>query len=457
MTVHSKSSPSSADRWMLCPGSAALPENQPGQGGSSNYADEGTAAHTLASECLTQGTNATDFIGKVIPVLDDAGNEINQFTVDAEFADNVQSYIDDVRSRAIGAHLMVEQRVDTSPWLGMEVCPECGGSCVDADVGPCIKCGRAGEIPQGGTSDAIIYDDIFELLTVEDLKFGRGIKVWAGSDNQSLPPHKRINRQLGIYALGSLEKVELLGKVETVHVVINQPRINHLDSFQISLEELALFGEDVKAAQVEIEAAQAAYIENGLAGDFLLYLNPGEKQCQWCRAQATCPKLRAKIEDDTRSQFTDIEDQPPMAPSRMEDISRAYSALPLISAWCKAVAAEVHRLVATGSQVLGRDGKPLKFVEGELGDRKWNDEEAAEELLLGQLGEDAYAPRKIITASVASKKLDRKKTKALWNDAFVPLISRAKGKPILVQGSDPRPPYDNSAKAEEFEEIGVEE
>lgn len=146
-----------------------------------------------------------------------------------------------------------------------------------------------------------------------------------------------------------------------------------------------------------------------------------------------------------------------MAPSRMEDISKAYTALPLISAWCKAVAAEVHRLVATGSQVIGRDGKPLKFVEGELGDRKWIDEEAAEAMLVGQLADDAYAPRKIISASVASKKLDRKKTKALWNDAFVPLIGRAKGKPILVQGSDPRAPYDNSAKAEEFEELDHED
>lgn len=464
MSTHSKASPSSADRWMLCPGSAALPENQPGQGGSSDFADEGTAAHTLASTCLEQQKNATDQIGQVIEVKDDDGTVRCTFTVDDDFAHSVQSYIDDVRSRSIGAHLMVEQRVDTSPWLGMEKCPTCDGvGSVKRTVksmqrmAMCEKCKGSGEVPQGGTSDAIIYDDIFELLTAEDLKFGRGIKVYAASNDESLPPHKRINRQCGIYGLGSLEKVELLGKVAEVAVVINQPRLNHLDEFRISIEELMLFGELVKAAQVEMDAAQAAYDANGLAGDFLLYLNPGEKQCQWCRAQSTCPKLRAKIEDDTRSQFEEIVDQPPLAPSRMEDISKAYIALPLILAWCKAVQAEVYRLVATGSQVLGRDGKPLKFVEGELGDRKWIDEEAAEQALVGQLGNDAYAPAKIISASVASKKLDRKRTKALWNDAFVPLIGRAKGKPILVQGSDPRPPFDNAAKAEEFEELGHEE
>lgn len=457
MTTHSKSSPSSADRWMLCPGSAALPENAPGQGGSSSYADEGTAAHTLGAECLEDGTNATDHIGRVIEVKDDDGTVRSTWTVDADFADAVQVYIDDVRSRAIGAHLMIEQRVDTSPWLGMEPCPHClGGAALVS--GNCAVCKNTGEVPQGGTSDAIIYDDIFELLTAEDLKFGKGIKVYAASNDETLPPHKRINRQAGIYCLGALEKVELLGNVVEVAAVINQPRIGHLDEFRISLEELMLFGESVKAAQVEIDAAQEAYAKHGLAGDFLLYLNPGPKQCQWCRATVTCPKLRAKIEDDTRSQFADIEDQPPMAPSRMDDLSRAYIAVPLIVAWCKAVAAEVHRLVATGSQVIGRDGKPLKFVEGELGDRKWSDEAAAEALLQGILSEDKmYAPRKIITAAVAKKLLDRKATKATYTDMVEPLISRAKGKPLLVQGSDPRPPYDNSAKATEFEELDHEE
>ena len=449
---------------MLCPGSAALPENAPGEGGSSEFADEGTAAHTLASTCLEQQKNATDQIGAVIEVKDDDGKVRRTFTVDDDFAHNVQSYIDDVRARAIGAQLMVEQRVDTSPWLGNESCSTCKGtgnvsvkhkSVTRMTI--CGKCKGTGEVPQGGTSDAIIYDDIFETITVEDLKFGKGIRVWAALSDESLPPHMRVNRQLGIYGLGSLEKVELLGKVGVVKLVINQPRLNHLSEFEISLEDLLEFGNSVKAAQVEIEAAEKAYAENGMAGDFLFYLNPGEKQCQWCRAQSTCVKLRAKIETDTRSQFEDVVEQPPMALSRMEDISKAYIALPLIAAWCKAVAAEVHRLVATGSQVIGRDGKPLKFVEGEPGDRKWIDEEAAEQALVGQLGDDAYAPRKIISASVASKKLDRKKTKALWNDGFVPLIGRAKGKPVLVQGSDPRPPYDNSAKAEEFEELGHEE
>jgi hypothetical protein len=466
MTTHSKYSPSTAHRWMFCAGSMAMPENQVPDSAPTPYADEGTAAHTLAATCLQQHKNATDQVGQVIEVKNDDGTVRSTFTVDDDFALNVQSYIDDVRSRAIGGHLLTEQRVDLSQWLGTETCEACKGtgnitvqhkSVKRMTI--CDKCKGTGEVPQGGTSDAVIFDDLIGLLTVDDLKFGRGERVWASTGDPTILPHKSINPQVGLYALGSLDLVALLGKVEEVLVIIDQPRIGHRDEFKIAIDDLVAFGDEAAHAVNEAERAQKVYAEQGVNGpDFQFYLTPGTKQCRWCRATATCPKLRAHIEEETRSQFDTITEQPPLAPSRVSDISKAYAALPLISAWCKAVSAEVHRLVATGSQVIGPDGKPLKFVEGELGDRKWSDEALAEAALLGQLGEDkVYKPRAIITASVASKLLDRKKTKALWDEIFVPLITRAKGKPILALGSDTRPPYDNSAKAEEFEELGAPE
>jgi hypothetical protein len=64
-----------------------------------------------------------------------------------------------------------------------------------------------------------------------------------------------------------------------------------------------------------------------------------------------------------------------------------------------------------------------------------------------------YAPKKIITPSVADKALNKKATKETWKDVFEPLIRRPPGKPQLVLGSDPRPVYQKKADAEEFEEV----
>ena len=63
MGNHSIYGPSSAHRWLRCPGSikaeAAMPEEK-----ESPYAAEGTDAHELAEFCLITGKNAQEFIGQ---------------------------------------------------------------------------------------------------------------------------------------------------------------------------------------------------------------------------------------------------------------------------------------------------------------------------------------------------------------------------------------------------------
>ncbi len=453
MNLHSKRSPSDSPRWMVCHGSIVYSK---ADGGASIYADEGSAAHGLCARCLESGKDASEFIGETLSVNG------NKFLVDEDFAANCQMYIDDVRERAAGGYVLVEQRVDLSPWLGYEPCEVCKGTGkLKAGVltAKCKPCKGTGIVRQGGTSDAVIYHEASRTLIVEDLKFGRGEQVWASFERVGLSGTKRhINQQLGHYALGSLALVELLGPVEKVLVVINQPRINHVDEFEISISDLMEFGEEAKYAVSEGDQAIKVFELHGEdSADFQMYLTPEEKACRWCPKSGACKKQAAKIQDDTRSDFETIAEQPPLAPSTNDALSRAWVAMPFIQAWVSAVSAEVHRRVAAGVQLLGVDGLPLKFVGGKQGDRKWTDEALATEALLGQLGEGAYQPRKILTASAAAKKLDKKKTQELWNDVFLPLIKRASGRPTLVNGSDPRQPYDNSATADEFEEIGVEE
>jgi hypothetical protein len=121
--------------------------------------------------------------------------------------------------------------------------------------------------------------------------------------------------------------------------------------------------------------------------------------------------------------------------------------------WGSAVAVAVHALVEQGQEVIGPDKKPMKFVEGKAGNRAWKNLVEAEGALTGVLPpEKAYKPQEIITPSVADKLLNKKATKEQWKDVFEPLIRRPPGKPILVWGSDPRPPFQKSADADEFEE-----
>jgi hypothetical protein len=384
--THSLFAPSSAHRWINCPGSITFPENQEA-GPSSTFADDGTASHEFGARALEYGW---DIIGSMINVND------TTYYLDEERRDFVQIYVEDVRRRAIGGVLFVEHWVDLSHLLGED---------------------------QGGTCDAGII--VGDQIIVEDLKYGTGEKVYASYDG-------KINPQLGLYLLGLLKDAQLLGhEIKTATGVICQPRLGHIDEFTVSIDELEAFGR---------KAEVATYPESNK-------LNPSDRTCRWCRAKSKCPALAAFVAKEVALDFEDVAE--PAAPN---DLAKAYRAVPLVTQWCKAVEAEVVKQVTEGKEVIGPDGKPYKFVQGDEGKRQWIDEAAAEAALVGQLAEKAYAPKKIITAPVAAKILDKKTTKALWTDVFSPLIQRARGRAMLVQGSDPRPAYNNVATADDFAE-----
>ena len=68
MTVkpkHAKLAPSASSRWMNCPASIALEAKYP-ELPESEYAEEGTAAHSLAERCLRENLDAFMLIGTEI-------------------------------------------------------------------------------------------------------------------------------------------------------------------------------------------------------------------------------------------------------------------------------------------------------------------------------------------------------------------------------------------------------
>lgn len=388
----------------------------PQGGGGGPAADEGTVSHELGEMALKSGRSPHEYIGQVIQV-----NKVD-YPVDAERAGYVEVYTDLVRAESAGGMLMIEKRVDLSLWLG------------------------AG---QSGTADAIVYQPKTKTLIVIDLKYGVGERIHARDQAA------QTNPQLGLYLLGGLMYGEMFGDVEYVEGIIVQPRLDHISrTGAIPVATLKTFGDDARRAA---HTASLCADMKPSAPELAKYLIPGDKQCRWCRAKATCPALAKKVAQEVALDFDDLVTGPePTAPRENDALVKAYLATSLVEQWVKAVRGEVGSRVARGEKLIGPDGQPYKFVEGGEGRRQWADPVVAEQTLLGQLSpEQAYKPREIITAPAAAKLLDRKASKALWQDVFVPLIQKARGAPQLVQGSDPRPPVTTAASADEFTELGA--
>ena len=216
--AHAKLSPSSAHRWLNCPASVIVSQGLPDS--RSTYAAEGTAAHFLASECLTQDVTASYF-EKYIAVEDNgdcyfttlavgAGN-LPYFNAEGEMAEHVQKYLDYVQKivQDTKGTLFVEQSLSLEHITG--------------------------EPGAKGTSDSVILTD-YEIIIV-DLKYGMGVKVDAEN-----------NQQLMLYALAALNEYDFYAEFQQARLVIHQPRLGHVSEWTISIDELKAFGEQVKRA-----------------------------------------------------------------------------------------------------------------------------------------------------------------------------------------------------------------
>ena len=388
--AHAKLSPSGAHRWMACPGSVALEAPFPDQ--SSSYAAEGTLAHTLASEYL-DGTGQHPF--KRVGEQHDVDGFT--FTVTQSMADHVDDYCRLVIDYGERGLLLVEQRVPIGHLTG--------------------------EKDATGTSDAIVVDTANRVLFVIDLKYGMGVRVDAGD-----------NPQLMLYALGALEQCDQLGEFEQVCMVIHQPRLNHVSEHWLEVAELREFAEDVRLAAIEIGDHEVPRLE------------PGEKQCRFCKAKAVCPALRAEVTEVVSGSATLDEFLTPDTTTGDNYLSVAMSKVELVEHWCKAVRAEVERRLLAGQSVDG-----YKLVEGKRGNRKWNSETEVEALFKSfRLRQDEMYDYSLISPTKAEKLL--KDTPKRWEKAEA-LISRAEGKPSVAPATDKRPALAVQSVADDFRDL----
>lgn len=415
--AHSKWSASGFEQCMLCPGSHVLQMGAPRT--SSKYADWGTDAHDLAAECLEQGKNASDHLGRVMPL----GN-----VVDDEMVECVQTYIDYVRDVAgDDGHVVVETRVNYSSYLDVP------------------------EDEAWGTADAIVFKG--DELIVVDLKTGMGVEVSAEK-----------NPQMSLYALGALQAYQgLVADFDRVRMAIVQPRIKRAPSeWDCSVEELEAWGRSTaRSAVASCMLAAQTRVDEAWQETFL---RPGEKQCKFCKAKATCPALRNEVAvtitnvspaPASPEEFDGLEivDAIPVSTADAEWLAAALAKVDLIEDWCKAVRAEAERRLLAGELVPG-----WKLVQGKKGARQWQDAKVAEETLKAMRVklEDMYE-LKLISPTTAEK---LHKAGAIgprqWS-RLQDLIVQNEGKPHVAPESDSRPALVVTPVAEEFTDLTADD
>jgi hypothetical protein len=401
--AHSKYSPSSAHRYIACPGAVVLEQDYPNE--TSPYAEEGTLAHELAERILRCETlSDSDFDDETYP----------------DMRDYVQQYVDQVlaakaqlEGQGFDVQMYVEQKVDFSAIAGVE--------------------------GQAGTADVVLLatDNESAVIEVHDLKYGLGVLVEAQDNPQLLTYASGVT-----YALRDFIDDFLEADIERVSVYIHQVRRDSLSMASYTLEEIDAFVGELSQA---IQKAERQTKDN-------LELNPGEKQCRFCKARLDCPARTKLVFDNLVGDFENYEElEVKLVEAKQnlyeltdERVGEILHILPIIEDWCKDLRAKAYSTFEAGGDIPG-----WKIVEGRAGARKWVDDKEAESLLFEAL-EDAAYERKVLSPAKAEKLL--KDNIETWS-FMQKHIRQDATKPVLVTDDNPKPAITFGNPADDFENL----
>lgn len=373
--AHSKYPASSSARWIGCPGSIRLSEECQQTDTGSAYAEEGTVAHEAAEIKLRIATDKTVKASALKAVMkseywDGEMDEATDFYRDL--------VLEHLNAAGPAASLMIEQRVDYSDYA-----------------------------PTGwGTSDAVIIND--DVIEVIDFKYGKGVRVNAQN-----------NTQMRCYALGALQVFGDLYDFKTVRYTIVQPRLDHVSTEEITVDDLLDWGDKVLKPAAELAQKPDAPTHAG-------------EHCRWCPARAICrTRAEANLElakyDFAKGDLLDA-----------EEIGDILAKADELVKW----AADIQEY-ALQQAMDGKTYNGWKLVEGRSV-RKYADElKVSETLQKAGYDEAILYERKLLGLTAMEKLVGKKKLTETLGD----LIIKPAGKPVLVPASDKREAINTAAGA----------
>jgi hypothetical protein len=302
------------------------------QNTTSEFAEEGTAAHTLAEIKLSHefSKKSKAAYRRELKTFMETSKYYN-----IEFASYVDEYIDTI-------HEFVEEYKDVD--------------CVDIEQ----KITFGDYVPEGfGTADCVIVAE--PTLHIIDLKFGKGVEVSAVD-----------NPQLMLYALGTYLEYQEVYDFETVKMSIVQPRLYNTSTYEIPLKQLLKWGKEVV-----LPTAEKAFFGEG---EFA----PSEQACRFCPAKAVCV---ARAESNLHTDFdADIAQATP------EVIAEWLKKTKEIMKWC----ADVSSFALDQAANHDMKFPGFKLVEGRSVRKLTDEFEVCKKLTAEGYEIDEIQPRKLL-------------------------------------------------------------
>lgn len=266
-----------------------------------------------------------------------------------------------------------------------------------------------------GTCDVILLDFTNRTLYSLDHKFGKGVRVYAED-----------NPQLIAYAIGAIDKYDLLGEMERVVIGVLQPRLDHHDEAELTIAQVDEWRKRLS------DGAKRTHEPNAplRAGDW----------CQFCPNKPVCPELHGRALAVARAAYSEsqIVDGATMVPlDEVPDIQirEMLDQAPLIRAYLSSLEGEAKRRLQVGLSMSG-----YKLVFGR-GSRQWT---SVTELRAWILNEEACNfdfQREIFYKAPAMLNPAQMEKVCKSNDIPFPgaMVTKLSGNVSLVPETDPRP------------------
>lgn len=335
--AHALLAASSAHRWLNCTPSAVAAAKYPNT--ETDYTREGTIAHEVAEMVARDGCSSC--------VIETDG-------ITSEMKEHAQEYSDYIREQIHdeNALVMLEQRVDFSPW-----------------------------VPGGfGTADCIIIQG--KTMDVIDYKYGKGVAVSAIDNDQEK-----------LYGLGALNDYGFAYDIDTIRLHIFQPRINNISISEISVKGLLEWAERIKPLALAASTGKGKYA-------------PGT-WCKFCPHAGKCRALTNACTEivETHGLRARIETLAP------HEIAEVLTLEPMISSWLKRVKDQALTDMLNGQQVPG-----FKVVAGRSSRSWEDEEVVKSELLAGGLSLFDIQKTELLSVSAMEKALGKKKVAEIVGD-----------------------------------------